>query len=199
MRTAVPLAANGTDVVPVLRRILPCGWVTLVAQDDTTGLRHSCRWPGTDGRGPVGEEDPAGATVLDWLLAHPNQLDPVRLDAALLLPLGADAGWVLTRVRGEFSEAELDAASLIAPGLRLRWRLCAYRPEGLTTRELDVLRLVAAGLTASAVARHCRISARTVHKHLENAYAKLGCHDRITAVLILRDAGLLGGGVVRSA
>ncbi|MEU4477934.1 LuxR C-terminal-related transcriptional regulator [Micromonospora sp. NPDC023966] len=199
MRTVVPLAAHGADVVPVLRRILPCGRITLVGPGDLTGARGSCTWAGTDARGPVAAEDPAGARARDWLRGHPSHLDPVRLDELLLLPLAADAAWVLTRTRGEFSAAELDAAWLMAPGLRLRWRLGAYRPEGLTTRELDVLRLIADGLTASAVGRHCRISVRTVHKHLENAYSKLGCHDRITAVLILRDAGLLGGGVVRSA
>ena len=93
-----------------------------------------------------------------WLRGNPNQLDPVRIDVLLLLPLGADAACVLTRVRGEFSEAELDAARLLAPGLRLPWRLRAYRRlDDLTTRELDVLRLVADGLTANAVGRRpCR-------------------------------------------
>nr|WP_269811082.1 LuxR C-terminal-related transcriptional regulator [Kineosporia rhizophila] len=65
------------------------------------------------------------------------------------------------------------------------------RREGVTSRELEVLSLVAAGLTAAAVARRCGISTRTVHKHLEHAYTKLGCHDRLSAVLQLRDAGLL--------
>ena len=63
--------------------------------------------------------------------------------------------------------------------------------DSVTGRELQVLRLIARGLTATAVARRCQISARTVPERLENAYAKLGCHDRLSAVLILQDAGLL--------
>lgn len=52
----------------------------------------------------------------------------------------------------------------------------------LTKRETEVLSLIARGLTAGACAHLLRISERTARKHLENAYAKLGCHDRMGAV-----------------
>lgn len=61
----------------------------------------------------------------------------------------------------------------------------------LTRRQLDILTLVGEGLTAEAVARQVGISARTVQKHLEQAYRKIGCHDRLSAVLFLQQAGLL--------
>ena len=80
----------------------------------------------------------------------------------------------------------------VAPGLRQHWSLSRLRQDGVTSREIEVLSLVGMGLTAAAVARRCGISIRTVHKHLEHAYAKLGCHDRLSAVMLLRDAGLLG-------
>lgn len=63
------------------------------------------------------------------------------------------------------------------------------REVGLTPRETAVLAGVAEGLTADAVARRLAISPRTVHKHLERAYAKLGVCDRVSAV---RRAGRLG-------
>ena len=53
---------------------------------------------------------------------------------------------------------------------------------GLTPREVQILELLATGLTATAIGHVCRISPRTVRKHLENIYAKLGCHDRLMAV-----------------
>jgi DNA-binding NarL/FixJ family response regulator len=53
----------------------------------------------------------------------------------------------------------------------------------LTERESQVVRLLATGATASCIGRQMRISERTVHKHLENVYAKLGVHDRLSAVL----------------
>jgi DNA-binding NarL/FixJ family response regulator len=70
----------------------------------------------------------------------------------------------------------------------------------LTPRELDVLTLVADGLTAAAVARRLVVAERTVHKHLQRAYAKLGVSDRVSAVLRAQRAGILrSGGVLAAA
>jgi DNA-binding CsgD family transcriptional regulator len=62
---------------------------------------------------------------------------------------------------------------------------------GLTPRELAVLGLVAHGLTAAAVARRLDVAERTVHKHLERVYTKLGVGDRVSAVLAARRRGEL--------
>ena len=61
----------------------------------------------------------------------------------------------------------------------------------LTPRELSVLTLVADGLTAAAVARRLVVAERTVHKHLERVYAKLGVSDRVSAVLRAQRLGIL--------
>ncbi|MCP9985430.1 helix-turn-helix transcriptional regulator [Streptomyces sudanensis] len=62
---------------------------------------------------------------------------------------------------------------------------------GLTPREHAVLLTLAEGLPATAMARRLGISARTVHKHLQNLYRKLGTADRLGAVLRAQQAGLL--------
>jgi DNA-binding CsgD family transcriptional regulator len=62
---------------------------------------------------------------------------------------------------------------------------------GLTTRELVVLTLTADGLTAGAIADRLHISARTVSIHQQHSYAKLGVHDRLSAVLSAHSVGLL--------
>jgi DNA-binding CsgD family transcriptional regulator len=61
----------------------------------------------------------------------------------------------------------------------------------LTPRELAVLDLLAQGLTAATIARRLAIAERTVQKHLEHCYAKLGVADRLTAVLRAQHIGLL--------
>jgi DNA-binding CsgD family transcriptional regulator len=62
---------------------------------------------------------------------------------------------------------------------------------GLTPRELAVLSLLAEGLTAAAIGRRLVITERTVHKHLQHSYTKLGVTDRLRAVLRAQRIGLL--------
>ncbi|TWF76463.1 regulatory LuxR family protein [Pseudonocardia hierapolitana] len=61
----------------------------------------------------------------------------------------------------------------------------------LTPRELAVLGELADGLTAAAIGRKLLITERTVHKHLERLYTKLGVGDRLAAVLQAQRLGLL--------
>ena len=61
----------------------------------------------------------------------------------------------------------------------------------LTGRELAVLDMAADGLISTAIARRLGISPRTVGKHLEQAYRKLGTNDRVSAVLRARSLGLV--------
>jgi DNA-binding CsgD family transcriptional regulator len=61
----------------------------------------------------------------------------------------------------------------------------------LTPRELSVLLLLTDALTAAAIGRRLGISDRTVHKHVEKIYRKLGTRDRISTVLRAQRLGLL--------
>lgn len=61
----------------------------------------------------------------------------------------------------------------------------------LTDRELDVMRLVAAGMSVAQAAEHMVVSRETVKKHLANIYAKLDVHSKMQAVSLLRERGVL--------
>ena len=56
-----------------------------------------------------------------------------------------------------------------------------HYPAGLTAREVDVLRLVAAGLPDARIAEQLVISPRTVNTHLRSIYAKIGVSSRSAA------------------
>ena len=64
-------------------------------------------------------------------------------------------------------------------------------PAGdLTTRELEVLRLLAAGLTNRQLAARLVISEHTVHRHVTNLYRKLGVSSRAAAATYAHRQGL---------
>ncbi len=65
--------------------------------------------------------------------------------------------------------------------------------EPLSEREMEVLLLVAKGLTNQQIAARLVISIRTVKKHLGNIHGKLGVHNRTQAVSRARELGLLSG------
>ncbi|MFF1917250.1 response regulator [Streptomyces sp. NPDC058239] len=55
-------------------------------------------------------------------------------------------------------------------------------PDGLTPRELEVLVLIAEGLSNLEIARRLQISQATVKSHINNLFAKAGVRDRAQAV-----------------
>jgi DNA-binding NarL/FixJ family response regulator len=63
--------------------------------------------------------------------------------------------------------------------------------HGLTERELEVLRLVAAGETNKAIAAELVLSERTVDRHVSNIFVKLGVSSRAAATAFAYEHGLL--------
>ena len=64
-------------------------------------------------------------------------------------------------------------------------------PAGLTPREVEVLGLVAEGLTSAQVAHRLFLSPRTVHRHLSSIYRKLGVGSRAAATRFAVEHGLV--------
>jgi LuxR family maltose regulon positive regulatory protein len=64
-------------------------------------------------------------------------------------------------------------------------------PEPLTDRELEVLRLLAAGLSNEEIARRLQVTYGTVKTHVHNIYGKLGADSRVRAVALARELHLL--------
>ena len=64
--------------------------------------------------------------------------------------------------------------------------------EPLSERELEVLRLLAEGLTNREIAEELTVTLGTVKTHVNHIYGKLGVHSRVQAVTRARELGLLG-------
>ena len=67
----------------------------------------------------------------------------------------------------------------------------AALPAGLSAREVEVLRLVAAGMTNRAIAEALAISERTVDRHVSNIFTKLDVSSRAAATAFAYEHGLV--------
>jgi HD-GYP domain-containing protein (c-di-GMP phosphodiesterase class II) len=88
-------------------------------------------------------------------------------------------------------DREAVACVVRAAGGRLE-RPQRANPGGLTDREVEVLRLIAGGLTNRRMAGELYISPKTVSRHVENIYAKIGVATRAGATLYAMEHRLLG-------
>ena len=65
------------------------------------------------------------------------------------------------------------------------------RLAGLTPREIEVLRLIAAGHTAKEAARQLEIAPKTADHHIQSLYSKIGVNTRAGAALYALERGLV--------
>jgi HD-GYP domain-containing protein (c-di-GMP phosphodiesterase class II) len=96
-------------------------------------------------------------------------------------------------LRAEVKAGKLDRdaveAVLAAAGHRVPRR--REGPDGLTAREIDVLRLLARGMSSKEIATQLVISPKTARNHIEHIYAKIGASNRAGASLYAIQQGLL--------
>jgi DNA-binding NarL/FixJ family response regulator len=86
----------------------------------------------------------------------------------------AESRSLLARV--EAHEDDIAEQSSVSPK-----KSAAAYPDGLTAREVEVLRLVASGLSNTQVSERLIISPRTVDTHLTSIYSKIGVSSRSVA------------------
>ena len=115
---------------------------------------------------------------------------PIWLNlSTLTVPAGAAGGSLTVHLFRDVSAAK-ELLDLV------RERLTASpagEPTGdvLTRRELEILRMVAAGTSTKALADELHVSPATVRNHVQNVLSKLGAHSRLEAVAIASRRRLL--------
>jgi HD-GYP domain-containing protein (c-di-GMP phosphodiesterase class II) len=130
---------------------------------------------------------PISARILAGADTYQAMCEP-RPHRAALSPEGA-ASELRAEVRAGRMDGDVVEAVLGAAGHRVARR--REGPAGLTSREVDVLRLVARGLSSKEIASRLVISPKTARNHVEHIYSKIGVSNRAAAALFAMQHGLL--------
>ena len=100
--------------------------------------------------------------------------------------LGDNDGEQMERNAARATFEQLGAAADVAPS-----RTGLRDADGLTARELEVVRLLATGATNRAIARALRISEKTVATHVAHVFTKLGVESRAALTAYMYEHGLV--------
>ncbi len=114
-----------------------------------------------------------------------DTLSSRRMHAAL------EAGVTTLVDTSSATQVFLDAVAGVEQRTLRRWAPASIGPMPLTPRERSVLTLIAGGLTSRDVAAELAISTRTVEKHKQRIFDRLGVQNQAQAVAVAVRAGLL--------
>jgi DNA-binding NarL/FixJ family response regulator len=212
IRSALKLSTRECDRA----RLLPACVEVLLASGDVAGAKVACselealardfdtealNALAAQARGAVELGEDAPEAALQRLRSAAGVWN--RIDAPYLLARVRTLMGLAYRALGDDESAELEltaartvfkklgAASDLARTDALARPLAAGRPHPLTARELEVLRLIAAGKTNKAIAGLLVVSERTVDRHVSNIFAKVGVSSRAAATAYAYEHELL--------
>lgn len=159
------------------------------------------RMPGTDGitatREVVRLPDPPRVLVLTTFDLDEVVYEALHAGASGFLLKDAPEERLVTAIR-----VVAEGGSLFAPAAtrRLIEEFVNRRPPAavalpeLTERETEVLRLIATGLSNAEIGRQIYVTENTVKTHVARILAKLGVRDRVQAVVLAYESGLVRPG-----
>ncbi|MFD7154321.1 response regulator [Kribbella sp. NPDC059898] len=169
--------------------------VALVAEHDPDVLLVDLRMPAMDGveatRIVRTEHPRTEVVVLTTYSDDDSVLSALRAGARGFLTKDADAESI-----GRALEAAANGQSILDADVQRRLIEGTTTPakpvadSGLTPRELEVLRLIAEGLSNTEIARHLVVSEATVKTHINHLFAKANLRDRAQAVAYAYRLGL---------
>jgi DNA-binding NarL/FixJ family response regulator len=174
--------------------------VELAARLDPDVILMDVRMPGLDGveatRRLTASGSRARVLILTTFDVDEYVYEAIRAGASGFLLKDVQPAQLVEAVR-----VVADGEGLLAPTVtrRLLERFASELPdekppvslESLTPRELEILRLVASGLSNAEIAERLVVTEATVKTHVSAVLRKLGLRDRVQAVVLAYDTGLV--------
>lgn len=186
------LLEQSTDIQVVAEAVDGSDAIARVAEHEPDVVLMDLSMPGTDGIEATRQITERWPTVR--VVALTSFSDSERV----LGMLGAGAaGYVLkdaspSELIGAIRSAAVGGAPLapMAAAVLMRSRTELMAADSLTSREREVLALLAQGMQNKGIAERLRISEATVKAHLTHVYHALGVSDRTSAALLAHELGL---------
>jgi len=189
--TVLGIASDGDEAVRVCRELRPDVVLMDVRMPSLDGIEATRQLAGPDGPGPR-------VLILTTFDLDDYVFDALRAGASGFLLKDVTAERLFDAVRviaaGEALLAPAVTRRLIGEFTRLRSVPDALAPTAmvtLTPREIEVLRLVAEGMSNPEIARRLVVTEETVKTHVSHILAKLGLRDRTQAVIAAYESGLV--------
>jgi DNA-binding NarL/FixJ family response regulator len=186
-------AGDGAEAVAVVRRVKPDVALMDIRMPNVDGLEATRRLL-ADGSLPT------RVLVLTTFGLDEYVYEALRVGASGFLIKDAPAEELIEGVRTVASGEAMLAPAVTRGVIEAFARLpkpradLARKIDELTPRELDVLRLVARGLSNAEIARDLFLSETTVRTHMGHILMKLDVRDRVQAVVFAYEGGLVQAG-----
>ncbi|WP_062313128.1 response regulator [Demequina rhizosphaerae] len=186
--TVVAEAGDGADAIATLIALEPPADVALI----------DVRMPGTDGIaacGVITASSPTKVIVLTTFDLDEYVVAAIKAGASGFLLKDAPPEDLLAAVRtvhaGDAVIAPSSTRRLLARVAAMPDPVDDARLAGLTDREREVLLLMARGLSNQEICAELHLAEPTVKTHVGRVLAKLGARDRVQAVVMAHEAGLV--------
>jgi DNA-binding NarL/FixJ family response regulator len=189
--------ADGTQAVDSVRRLSPDVVLMDIRMPEMDGIEATRLIAGGDGEGPK-------VLMLTTFDLDEYVYDALRAGASGFLLKDVPAEQLVEGIR-----VVAEGEALLAPSVTRRLihefsrgavaqQRAPAELEELTPRELEVFKLIARGMSNSEIAAELFVSETTVKTHVARVLMKLGVRDRVQAVVLAYEAGVVAPGVTSS-
>jgi DNA-binding NarL/FixJ family response regulator len=184
-------AGDGAQAVALARELRPDVVLMDIRMPDVDGIEATRRILGAADDGPA-------VLVLTTFDLDSYVYEALRAGASGFLLKDAPEEQLIAGIR-----IVAEGGSLFAPAVtrRLIERFAGSAPrpappalDELTAREAEILRMLARGLSNAEIAAELVVSQHTVKTHVASVLSKLGLRDRVQAVVVAYETGLVRAG-----
>jgi DNA-binding NarL/FixJ family response regulator len=185
-------AADGREAIESHRRLRPDVIVMDIRMPNMDGVEATRRLAGPDL--PAGQR--AGILILTTFDLDEYVVDALRAGASAFLLKDAPPAELIQAIRvvaaGEAMLAPAVTKRLITQFVgRAKTRVSRVALDQLTERELEVLKLIARGLSNAQIAEELTVGEATVKTHVARVLDKLELQNRVQAAILAYETGLV--------